>query len=104
MMPSSFYQQAWGLSKSRQDDLKYCKIREETNGMNFNNFFERATALKTILPWKTTLSGRSHQSTHPGKLSFPEFDLNKFSSLKSFCVFDKQSVFGISKDEQCEKK
>ncbi|GFU82383.1 hypothetical protein TNCV_4117841 [Trichonephila clavipes] len=60
-----------GPVKSRQDDLKYCKIREETNGMNFNNFFfERATALKTILPWKTTLSGRSHQSTHPKNPSF----------------------------------
>ncbi|GFV85534.1 transposon Ty3-G Gag-Pol polyprotein [Trichonephila clavipes] len=83
-----------GPVKSRQDDLKYCKIREEeTNGMNFNNFFERATALKTILPWKTTLSGRSHQSTHPGKLSFSEFDLNKFSSCKSFMdCFDQQCL------------
>ncbi|GFW21369.1 hypothetical protein TNCV_1531941 [Trichonephila clavipes] len=32
-----------GPVKSRQDDLKYRKIREETNGMNFNKFFFRTS-------------------------------------------------------------
>ncbi|GFS96839.1 aconitate hydratase, mitochondrial [Trichonephila clavipes] len=57
--------------KSRQDELTNRKICEETKRINFNNFFfERATALKTILPWRTTLSGRSHQSSHPKNPSF----------------------------------
>ncbi|GFT15385.1 hypothetical protein TNCV_3264201 [Trichonephila clavipes] len=38
-------------------------------------------------------SGRSQQSTHPETFLFPEFDLNKFSSLKSFLeCFDKQCL------------
>ncbi|GFS50469.1 hypothetical protein TNCV_3196951 [Trichonephila clavipes] len=32
-----------GPVKSRQDDLKYCKIREETNGMNFKKYFFRTS-------------------------------------------------------------
>ncbi|GFT66281.1 hypothetical protein TNCV_4426071 [Trichonephila clavipes] len=73
--------------------------------MNFNNFFfERATALKTILPWKTTLSGRSHQSTHPKNPSFfPEFDLNKFSSCKSFMDCFDQQCLEYQKEEQWKK-
>ncbi|GFX41182.1 hypothetical protein TNCV_2218801 [Trichonephila clavipes] len=75
--------------------------------MNFNNFFfERATALKTILPWRTTLSGRSHQSTHPKRINpfFPEFDLNKFSSFKSFLSCFDQQCLEYQTDEQWKKQ
>ncbi|GFW53916.1 retrotransposable element Tf2 protein type 3 [Trichonephila clavipes] len=66
-------------------------------------YIGEATALKTILPWKTTLSGRSHQSTHPKHPSFPEFDLNKFSSCKSFMDCFDQQCLEYQKEEQWKK-
>ncbi|GFT77834.1 hypothetical protein TNCV_2968781 [Trichonephila clavipes] len=35
-----------GPDKSRQDDLKYRKIREETNGMNFKKFFRTSDCIE----------------------------------------------------------
>ncbi|GFX38409.1 hypothetical protein TNCV_2343851 [Trichonephila clavipes] len=84
-----------GPVKSRQDDLKYRKIREETNGMNFNNFFFRTS---DCIENDTTMEDDSFRQESPVNTSretffFPEFDLNKFSSLKSFLeCFDKQCL------------
>ncbi|GFU28655.1 hypothetical protein TNCV_468501 [Trichonephila clavipes] len=84
-----------GPDKSRQDDLKYCKIREETNGMNFNNFFFRTS---DCIENDTTMEDDSFRQESPVNTSretflFPEFDLNKFSSLESFLeCFDKQCL------------
>ncbi|GFV30451.1 tigger transposable element-derived protein 1 [Trichonephila clavipes] len=93
-----------GPVKSRQDDLKNCKIREETNGMNFNNFFfERATALKRYYHGRRLFPAGVTSQHIQGNFLFPEFDLNKFSSLKSFLeCFDKQCL-EYEKDEQWKK-
>ncbi|GFX88228.1 hypothetical protein TNCV_1066441 [Trichonephila clavipes] len=105
---TSFKRHAAGLGpdKSRQDDLKYRKIREETNGMNFNNFFFRTS---DCIENDTTMEDDSFRQESPVNTSretffFPEFDLNKFSSLKSFLeCFDKQCL-EYQKDEQWKKQ
>ncbi|GFV26589.1 transposable element Tcb1 transposase [Trichonephila clavipes] len=94
-----------GPVKSRQDDLKYRKIREETNGMNFNNFFRTSDCIEN----DTTMEDDSFRQESPVNTSretffFPEFDLNKFSSLESFLeCFDKQCL-EYQKDEQWKKQ
>ncbi|GFW38214.1 anoctamin [Trichonephila clavipes] len=94
-----------GPVKSRQDELTNCKIREETKRINFNNFFFRTS---DCIENDTTMEDDSFRQESPVNTSretffFPEFDLNKFSSLESFLeCFDKQCL-EYQKDEQWKK-
>ncbi|GFU76114.1 hypothetical protein TNCV_944871, partial [Trichonephila clavipes] len=95
-----------GPVKSRQDDLKYRKICEETNGMNFNNFFFRTS---DCIENDTTMEDDSFRQESPVNTSkepffFPEFDINKFSSCKSFIDSFDQQCLEYQKDEQWKKQ
>ncbi|GFS62782.1 hypothetical protein TNCV_3202081 [Trichonephila clavipes] len=97
-----------GPVKSRQDDLKYRKIREETNGMNFKKYFFRTS---DCIENDTTMEDDSFRQESPVNTSkenqsffFPEFDLNKFSSCKSFLDCFDQQCLEYQKDEQWKKQ
>ncbi|GFX11393.1 hypothetical protein TNCV_2804541 [Trichonephila clavipes] len=95
MMPLLFLPAGLGPVNSRQDDLKYRKIREETKRINFNNFFFRTS---DCIENDTTMEDDSFRQESPVNTSretffFPEFDLNKFNSCKSFMdCFDQQCL------------
>ncbi|GFT54525.1 hypothetical protein TNCV_4933811 [Trichonephila clavipes] len=97
-----------GPVKSRQDELTNRKICEETNGMNFNNFFFRTS---DCIENDTTMEDDSFRQESPVNTSkenqsffFPEFDLNKFSSFKSFLSCFDQQCLEYQKDEQWKKQ
>ncbi|GFV06273.1 hypothetical protein TNCV_2461301 [Trichonephila clavipes] len=96
MMPSSFTSRPGACVKSRQDRFKVLQNTQETNGMNFNNFFffERATALKT----STTMEDDSFRQESPVNTSkAPRLFLNliliSLVVCKSFMdCFDQQCL------------
>ncbi|GFU92984.1 hypothetical protein TNCV_2081301 [Trichonephila clavipes] len=93
-----------GPVKSRQDDLKYRKICHETKRINFKKYFFRTS---NGIENDTTVEDDSFRQESPVNTSkepffFPEFDLNKFSSFKSF--LDCFDVLEYQKGEQWKKQ
>ncbi|GFX49969.1 tigger transposable element-derived protein 1 [Trichonephila clavipes] len=97
-----------GPVKSRQDELTYRKIREETNGMNFNNFFRTSDCIEndTTMEDDSFRQGESPVNTSKENQSFffPEFDFNKFSSCKSFWTVLINNVWNIKRRTMEEAK
>ncbi|GFX20453.1 hypothetical protein TNCV_3488101 [Trichonephila clavipes] len=96
-----------GPDKSRQDYLRNCKIRHETNGMNFKGFFFFLSNER--LHWKRYYHGErlfpaGVTSQQFETILFPEFDTNKLSSFKSFLDCFDQQCLEYQKDEQWKKQ
>ncbi|GFV98397.1 hypothetical protein TNCV_623561 [Trichonephila clavipes] len=95
-----------GPVKSRQDDLKNRKICHETKRINFKKYFFRTS---DCIENDTTMEDDSFRQESPVNTSkepffFPEFDLNKFSSFKSFLDCFDQQCLEYQKDEQWKKQ